>query len=68
MMELAFDIARGSSYKFNTAFLGEQASGQCKAVQRVASNVPVLVTIAVSTPIALVRAVVHGNCPRNVRD
>lgn len=24
MMELAFDIASGANYKFNTAFLGEQ--------------------------------------------
>lgn len=27
MIELAFDIAPGASYKFNTAFVGEQASG-----------------------------------------
>lgn len=25
MMELAFDIASGSNFKFNTGFLGEQA-------------------------------------------
>lgn len=31
MIELAFDIARGANYKFNTAFLGEQASGCNKA-------------------------------------
>ena len=26
MIELAFDIASGATYKFNSAFLGQQAS------------------------------------------
>lgn len=30
MVELAFDIASGANYKFNTAFLGEQARGMAR--------------------------------------
>lgn len=32
MIELAFDIASGANYKFNTALFGEQASGRCTRV------------------------------------
>lgn len=40
MIELAFDIASGANYKFNTAFLGEQASGHGTPVGYIALYVP----------------------------
>ena len=42
MIELAFDIASGANYKFNTAFLGEQVRGHGTPERKVPANKAIL--------------------------